>query len=251
MPKGGWRRSMKAVVYTREAKPDRLVLRDVEKPVPKDNEILVSIRAPRSMLQITARWRWEWYPPEDLRSRYLGRCGVGRQEYSTVQAGWWGSGWAFWVWIRRFCRFRLANEKALVIKPAGLSLRKRQPCRWPRWPPCRPWGTRGIYGRGRRSAYWGAAAGSEQWPFSLPGISAPVITAVCSTRNVEQSRLLGAHHVIDYTKNDFASENRKYDLIVAVNGNYSLLKCRKALKPNGRYVLVERLPSRRSLRPWW
>ena len=50
--------------------------------------------------------------------------------------------------------------------------------------------------------------------------------------------MLGANRVIDYTKEDFFAGKVKYDLIVAVNGNYSLLKCKRALKPDGRYVMV-------------
>jgi len=64
------------------------------------------------------------------------------------------------------------------------------------------------------------------------------VTAVCSTRKKEQSRSLGADYVIDYTKEDFAVWSRRYNLILAVNGNYPLLRCRRILKSGGIYVMI-------------
>jgi NADPH:quinone reductase-like Zn-dependent oxidoreductase len=62
------------------------------------------------------------------------------------------------------------------------------------------------------------------------------VTAVCSTRNLDVARSIGADHVIDYTREDFAKNGKKYDLIFATNGNRSISDYRRALSPNGTYV---------------
>ena len=64
------------------------------------------------------------------------------------------------------------------------------------------------------------------------------VTAVCSTRNVEMARSIGADHVIDYTREDFTRSGQRYDLILAVNGYHSIFAYRRALRPRGRYVFV-------------
>jgi len=61
---------------------------------------------------------------------------------------------------------------------------------------------------------------------------------VCSTKNVEQANSLGADYVIDYTKEDFTKSDKSYDIIIAVNGNYPLLACKRILNPKGIYVMV-------------
>jgi NADPH:quinone reductase-like Zn-dependent oxidoreductase len=64
------------------------------------------------------------------------------------------------------------------------------------------------------------------------------VTAVCSTRNLEQARSLGADHVVDYTKEDFTKRGQWYDLILAANGYHSIWDYRRALAPTGRYVMA-------------
>ncbi|HNE06306.1 MAG TPA: NAD(P)-dependent alcohol dehydrogenase, partial [Anaerolineales bacterium] len=64
------------------------------------------------------------------------------------------------------------------------------------------------------------------------------VTAVCSTRNVELARSLGADHVIDYTKEDFTKSGKQYDLILAANGYHSLAEYQRALTANGKYVMT-------------
>jgi NADPH:quinone reductase-like Zn-dependent oxidoreductase len=64
------------------------------------------------------------------------------------------------------------------------------------------------------------------------------VTAVCGPRNLDLARSLGANHVIDYTREDFTRQGRRYDLILAVNGYHPLLACRRVLSPTGTYVLV-------------
>jgi NADPH:quinone reductase-like Zn-dependent oxidoreductase len=64
------------------------------------------------------------------------------------------------------------------------------------------------------------------------------VTGICSTRNLEMVRSLGADHIVDYTVEDFTQNRRKYDLILAVNGYHPILDYLKALKPEGTYVVA-------------
>lgn len=64
------------------------------------------------------------------------------------------------------------------------------------------------------------------------------MTAVCGTQNVEQTGSLGADHVIDYTRENILTSDQTYDIILAINGNYPLLACRRMLKANGKYVMI-------------
>ncbi len=123
-------------------------------------------------------------------------------------------------------------------KPAGLSFEEAAAMPMASMTALQALRNKGNIREGQEVLILGSSGGVGSMTIQLARHFGVVITAVCSTRNVEQTRSLGADRVIDYTKENFAAGDRKYDLIVAVNGNYSLLKCRKALKPDGRYVMV-------------
>jgi len=137
-----------------------------------------------------------------------------------------------------FADFALATEKTLVKKPAGISFEAAAALPMASMTSLQALRNKGNIREGQEVLILGSSGGVGTVTIQLAKHLGGVVTAVCSTRNIEQSRLLGADHVLDYTREDFAAENRKYDLIVAVNGNYSMLKCRKALKPDGKYVMV-------------
>lgn len=230
---------MKAVVYNREAKPDRLVLREVEKPVPKDNEILVSIRAASVNAADYRSMRMGMIPARKIFGADISGVVESAGKNTTLfRPGDEVVGELSGCGFGGFADFALATEKALVIKPAKLSFEEAAALPMASMTALQALRNKGNIREGQEICILGSSGGVGTMTIQLAKHFGAVITAVCSTRNVEQSRLLGANHVIDYTKEDFASGNRKYDLIVAVNGNYSLLKCRKALKPDGRYVLV-------------
>ncbi len=84
----------------------------------------------------------------------------------------------------------------------------------------------------------GASGGVGTFLVQIAKALGAEVTAVCSTRNVDQARALGADHVIDYTKADFSRSGQQYDLILAANGNRRLADYRRALRPNGKYVMV-------------
>jgi len=230
---------MKAVVYNREAKPYRLVLREVEKPFPKDDEVLVSIRAASVNAADYRSMKMGMIPARKIFGADI--SGVVESAGKNVKLFRPGdevvgdlSGCGF----GGFADFALATEKALVHKPAGLSFEMAAALPMASMTALQALRNKGQIQKGQEVCILGSSGGVGTIAIQLARHFGAVITAVCSTQNVEQSQMLGADRVIDYSKEDFAVGNRKYDLIIAVNGNYSLLKCRKALKADGRYVLV-------------
>lgn len=98
--------------------------------------------------------------------------------------------------------------------------------------------TKGGLRPGERVLINGASGGVGAYALQLAVALGGAATAVCSARNVEQARELGAQRVIDYSREDFAAAGDTYDLIVAVNGNTSIFDYRRCLRPGGRYVVV-------------
>src|SRR5207302_6448574 len=84
----------------------------------------------------------------------------------------------------------------------------------------------------------GASGGVGTFAVQIAKALGAEVTAVCSTRNVEMVRSIGADHIIDYTQEDFTRKGQRYDLILAVNGYHPILAYRRALRPKGIYVMV-------------
>jgi NADPH:quinone reductase-like Zn-dependent oxidoreductase len=84
----------------------------------------------------------------------------------------------------------------------------------------------------------GASGGVGTFAVQIAKSFGADVTGVCSTRNVDLVRSLGADHVIDYTKEDFAKGEQRYDVILDNVPNHSLSECRRILNPNGKYVMI-------------
>lgn len=230
---------MKAVVYSKKANPDKLVYCDVDRPVPKDNEVLIRVHA----VSVNAA---------DYRSMKMGMIPARRifgadvagivesagKNVTLFRPGDEVAGDLAGYGFGGFAGFAVAPEKALVSKPAGLSFEEAAAMPMASVTALQALRNKGNIRKGQEVLILGSSGGVGTFAVQLARHFGAAVTAVCSTRNAEQTRSLGADHVIDYTKEDFAAGKRKYDVILAVNGNYSFLKCRKALKPDGRYVMV-------------
>lgn len=229
---------MKAVVYTKKGLPDKLVYCDVEKPIPTDNEVLIKIVA----VSVNAA---------DYRSMSMGLIPKKRIFGADIA----GSIESVGKNVRQFkpgdevigdlsdcgfggfAEYAVAPEKALVLKPGNLSfidaatlsmaaLTALQVLR------------KGNIQKGKKVLIAGSGGGVGTFAVQLARYFGAEVTAVCSTKNVELTTALGADHVIDYTKEDFAKNSRHYDLIIAVNGSRKLSTYKRILNPNGIYVMV-------------
>jgi NADPH:quinone reductase-like Zn-dependent oxidoreductase len=238
---------MKAIVYTEYGSPDVLHLKDVGKPVPADAEVLVKVqavsvnaadlhllRADPFLIRLSSGF----LKPKHtiLGSDIAGRVEAvgssvtqfkpGDEVFGDISACGWG-GFAEYVCVR---------ENALVLKPTNLSF--EQAAAVPMAAVTALQGIRhaGQIRPGQKVLINGASGGVGTFAVQLAKSFGAEVTAVCSTRNLETARSIGADHVIDYTKEDFATNGQQYDLILAANGDRSISDYKRALSPKGVYV---------------
>lgn len=246
---------MKAVVYKKYGPPDVLQLIDVEKPAPKDDEILIKIHAASinalDWHRLTAdiivmRLMGEGLlKPKNIRlgadmagrvdavGQAVTRFKPGDQVFGDVEP--YGSG--------AFSEYVSVPEKAVALKPANLSFAEAAAV-----PVAGLTALQGLrdYGKiqpGQKVLINGASGGVGTFAVQIAKAYAAEVTAVCSTRNLDQARALGADHVIDYTGEDFTRNGQQYDLILAANGYYPLSAYKRALTPQGIYVMVGGKPA--------
>ena len=236
---------MKAAVYTRYGPPDVVLIKDVEKPVPKNNEVLLRIRA-ASVNPLD--WHFMRGAP------YILRIGAGLHKPKVTRLGvdLAGQVEAVGTNVTLFkpgdevfgvCRGALAEyactvEQKLALKPANLSFEDAAAV-----PVAAITALQGLRDKGRiqpgnKVVVDGASGGVGTFAVQIAKSFGAEVTAVCSTRNVNTARSLGADHVIDYTRENFTKSGQRYDLILAANAYHSIFDYRRALNPNGIYVMA-------------
>ncbi len=150
----------------------------------------------------------------------------GDDVFGDISADGWGG----------FAEYVCARENALALKPANLSFEEAAAVPMAASLPCKVFTTAGQVQPGQKVLINGASGGVGTFAVQLAKAFGAEVTAVCSTRNLDVARSIGADHVIDYTKEDFAKNGKKYDLIFATNGDRSISDYRRALSPKGIYV---------------
>ena len=237
---------MKAIVYDNYGPPDVLQLKEIEKPVPTDDQVLVKIRA----VSINP-YDWHFMEGVPYIARVLGfgalkpgspRLGV---DFSgTVEAVgknvtqfkpgdevFGGKGGAFAEYI-------VINEKFLVAKPANITFEQAGSVQIAGLTALQGLRDKGKVQPGQKVLINGASGGVGTFAVQIAKTLGAHVTGVCSGRNVELVRSLGADAVIDYTKEDFSKGGQRYDVILDNVGNRSLSENRRVLTPNGKYVLI-------------
>ena len=134
--------------------------------------------------------------------------------------------------------FVTAPEKALAIKPSKVSFDAAATLPVAAITALNALRDKGRIKKGQNVLIVGSAGGVGTFAVQLAKYYGAVVTAVCSTKNIKQTLSLGADKVIDYTNEDFTESEVRFDLILAINGNYPLLAYRRLLKSNGTYVMV-------------
>jgi NADPH:quinone reductase-like Zn-dependent oxidoreductase len=136
-----------------------------------------------------------------------------------------------------YAEFPAAPEKALALKPANLSFEESATLATAGCTALQ--GLRkGRIQRAQQVLLDGASGGVGTFAVQIAKSFGTEVTAVCSTTNVEMVRSIGADHVIDYTKDDFAGQGQRYDLILATNGDRSIWDYRRALTADGCYAMT-------------
>jgi NADPH:quinone reductase-like Zn-dependent oxidoreductase len=219
----------------------------VDKPVPKDDEVLIAIHA-------ASINRADWYAltgkPFMIRigggllkpkHRILGMDVAGRVEavgrnITLFQPGDEVFGDISWRGKGAFAEYVSVPEELLTLKPSNLVF--DEAAAFPVAAVVALQGLRdaGQVKSGQTVLINGASGGVGTFAVQIAKSFGAEVTAVCSTRNVDIARSIGADHVIDYTREDFTRGNNRYDLIIGANGYHSLSDYKRALRPQGTYV---------------
>jgi NADPH:quinone reductase-like Zn-dependent oxidoreductase len=240
---------MKAVVYTKYGSPDVLQLKEVEKPTPKDNEVLIRIHAASAN---AADWHLLRGDPFLLRLGYgllkpnntiLGADIAGRVEavgnnVTQFQPGDEVFGDISGCGLGGFAEYVSVPEHAVISKPASMTFEEAAAVPMAAVTALQGLRDKGQIQPGQKVLIHGASGGVGTFAVQIAKAFRAEVTAVCSTRKVDLVRSIGADHVIDYTQEDFTKNGQRYDLILAANGNRSMFEYKRALAPKGRYVVT-------------
>lgn len=237
---------MKAILYPRYGSPDVLQLKEVERPVPKDDEVLVEVHA----ASVNALdWHFLRGSPFLLRISGNGlrtpkdqRLGVdlaGRVEavggkVTRFQVG----DEVFGRGSGAFAEYACASEDAVLLKPTTMTFEAAAAVPIAALTALGALRDAGQSQFGQQVLIAGASGGVGTFAVQIAKAFGAEVTAVCSTRNIDLVRSIGADYVLDYTKDDFTKDRRRYDLILGVNGYHSILAYRRMLRPTGVYVMV-------------
>jgi NADPH:quinone reductase-like Zn-dependent oxidoreductase len=137
-----------------------------------------------------------------------------------------------------FAEYVCAAEDALVLKPVNVSFEEAAAVPLAGVTALQALRDKGQVQPGQKVLIIGASGGVGTFAVQIAKMFGAEVTAVCSTGKVDMVRTLGADYVIDYTKEDFTQNGQRYDLILAVNGYYPISAYKRALAPNGKYVMV-------------
>jgi NADPH:quinone reductase-like Zn-dependent oxidoreductase len=235
---------MKAIVYERYGSPDVLRLQEVEKPSPDENQILVKVHA--SSINAGDYFAMGGKPflfrffsggylkPKNIR---LGIDVAGQVEAVGENVKRFRPGdEVFGCRNGAFAEYVCAREGLFVLKPANISYEQAAAVPWAALVALQTMRDAGEIQPGQKVLVQGASGGVGTFAVQIAKAFEAEVTAVCSTRNLDMVRSIGADHVIDYTREDFTRSLQGYDLIIAFNGYHSLSAYKRALNPQGIYV---------------
>ena len=236
---------MKAVVYYNYGSPDVLKCEEIEKPTAGDNEVLIKVRAASVnpydwhfmrgtpyIVRIMAGLR----KPKDKR---LGVDVAGQVEAVGRNVTQFKPGdEVFGACRGAFAEYACTSESALVMKPDNVTFEQAASVPIAAFTALQGLRDKGHLQPGQKVLINGAAGGVGTFAVQIAKSFGADVTGVCSTRNVDMVRSMGADRVIDYTQEDFTKSGQRYDLFFDCVGNHSLFACRRVLNPKGIYIVV-------------
>jgi NADPH:quinone reductase-like Zn-dependent oxidoreductase len=239
---------MRAIVYHTYGSPDVLELQEVEKPSPKDDEVLVKVYAASvnaldwhllSADIFLVRLNSGLLKPKHqiLGADVAGRVEAVGRNVQQLRPGDEVFGDIFDSGLGGFAEYVSAHEDALVLKPANMTFDEVAAVPVAALTALQGLRDKGQIQPGQKVLINGASGGVGTFAVQIAKALGAEVTAVCSTRNVDTVRSIGADQVIDYTKEDFTKKEQQYDLILAANGYHPILAYKRALSPKGRYVM--------------
>jgi NADPH:quinone reductase-like Zn-dependent oxidoreductase len=240
------RRTMKAIVRDTYGSADLLELRDVDTPEIADDEVLVRVHAAgvdrgvwHVMTGLPYPIRLAGYGLRAPKNPVLGAdvAGVVEAVGNDVKRFQPGDE-VFGIGKGSYAEYAVAPENTLAPKPANLTFEQAAAVAVSGLPALQGLRDHGKVERGQKVLIIGASGGVGTYAVQLAKAFGAEVTAVCSTAKVDMVRSLGADHVIDYTQDDFAAAEQRYDVILDVGGNPGLSRLRRALAPKGTLVIT-------------
>ena len=241
---------MKAIVNTHYGSPDVLQLKEVARPTPKDNEVLVQVHAAsvnaaelhllRGKPFLMRLMGFGFLKPKHtiLGAAMAGRVEAVGRNVTQFQPGdeifgdltkcGWGA----------FAEYVCASEDALALKPANVTFEEAATVPVSAVTALQGLRDQGHIQPGQKVLINGASGGVGTFAVQIAKSFGAEVTAVCSTGKMEMVRSIGADHVIDYTQADFTQNGQRYDLILAANGYHPISAYQRALNPQGMYVMT-------------
>ena len=237
---------MKAIVYRCYGSADVLGFEDVEKPTPADDEVLVKVVA-ASVNPLD--WHYMRGSPYFMR---LG-IGLGAPNDTSLGVDFAGTVEAIGRNVKRFKPgdevfggtsgafaeyVTVREDRALALKPANMTFEQSASVPIAGITALQALRDKGKIAPGKKVLINGASGGVGTFAVQIAKSFGAEVTGVCSTRNVEMVRSIGADHVIDYTQEDYTRSGQRYDLIIDNVGNHSLSANRRVLNSDGIFVIV-------------
>jgi NADPH:quinone reductase-like Zn-dependent oxidoreductase len=241
---------MKAIVFTQYGSPDILELKEIPKPVPKDDELLIRVHA-----SSVNSWDWEFLNGTPFVNRLMfgllkpkpGKQVLGADIAGTVEAvgkrvtRFQPGGEVFgdlWDSFGGFAEFACAKETSLELKPANSTFAEAAAV--PQAGVLALQGLRkaGQVRPGRKVLINGAGGGVGTIAIQLAKLSGAEVTGVDASHKLNVVRSLGADHAIDYLQEDFTKTGGRYDLIIDCQNFRSMFDNRRALEPGGTYAMI-------------
>lgn len=230
---------MKAVVYEKRSSPNALFLREMEKPIPSDNEVLVKIFAVSVNAADYRSMKMGIIPKRkifgaDIAGRVeavgknISRFAIGYEVFGDISAFGFGG----------FAEYVVVPEIALALKPSNVPFEAAAAVPMAAVTALQALRNKGQIQPGQKVLICGAGGGVGTFSVQLAKYFGAEVTAVCGETNVKVIQSLGADYVINYKENDFTKSDKHYDRILAINGNHSLFTYKRLLAPKGIYVMV-------------
>ncbi len=234
---------MKAILCPKYGSPDNLELREVERPAPSEGRVLVKVLS--ASLNIADLYNLQGgvgrlsgglLRPNDPRvgrdfAGIVEEIGPGVTQYHPGEE-------VFGTCPGAFAEYALARQDRMAIKPSNCSFDEASTIPVAGLTALQGLRDAGQIKPGQTVLIDGASGGVGTFAVQIAKAYGAEVTAVCSTQSQEVARAIGADHVIDYSREDFAQNKLRYDLILGVNGNHSIFAYQHSLNPQGIYVMA-------------
>lgn len=240
---------MKAIVCDKYGSPDVLELKEIKKPKPTENQVLVKVHIASLNFgnlvllkgkPFLARFAFGLTRPKysipggdiagtvEAVGKDVKLFQIGDEVFGDLSGCGWGG----------FAEYVTVPEYALALKPTNISFEEAAATPMAGVTALQGLRNKGKIKSGHKVLIYGASGGIGTFAVQIAKSFGAEVTGVCSTRNLEILRSIGADHIIDYTKEDFTQDEECYDLILGVNGSNSISAYKRVLKPNGIFVHV-------------